>query len=64
MSDITIIGDSNDIFVVVGGVKIAKRGHTGTPEAGTWIPLKAGWTVTEKPRRLLRGATETSVLIG
>jgi hypothetical protein len=42
MSDITIIGDSNDIFVVVGGVKIAKRGHTGTPEAGTWIPLKAG----------------------
>jgi hypothetical protein len=27
MSDITIIGDSNDIFVVVGSVKIAKRGH-------------------------------------
>jgi hypothetical protein len=32
---------------VVGGVKIAKRGHAGTPEAGTWISLKAGWTVTE-----------------
>jgi hypothetical protein len=47
MSDIAIIGDSNDIFVVVGGVKVAKRGHTGTPEAGTWISLKAGWTVTE-----------------
>jgi hypothetical protein len=47
MSDITIIGDSNDIFVVVGGVKIAKRGQAGTPEAGTWISLKAGWTVTE-----------------
>jgi hypothetical protein len=47
MSDITIIGDSNDIFVVVGGVKIAKRGQAGTPEAETWISLKAGWTVTE-----------------
>jgi hypothetical protein len=46
MSDIMII-DSNDIFVVVGGVKVAKRGHAGTPEAGTWISLRAGWTVTE-----------------
>jgi hypothetical protein len=47
MSDIMIIGESNDIFVVVGGVKVAKRDHAGTPEAGTWISLKAGWTVTE-----------------
>jgi hypothetical protein len=47
MSDIMIIGDSNDIFAVVGGVKVAKRGQAGTPEAGTWISLKAGWTVTE-----------------
>jgi hypothetical protein len=45
--DTMIIGDSNDIFVVVDGVKVAKRGHPGTPEAGTWISLKAGWTVTE-----------------
>jgi hypothetical protein len=47
MSDIMIIGESNDLFVLVGGVKVAKRGHAGTPEAGTWISLKAGWTVTE-----------------
>jgi hypothetical protein len=26
-------------------VTIAKRGHPGTAQAGTWISLKPGWTV-------------------
>jgi hypothetical protein len=30
-----------DIYVVYGGVRIAKRGHPGTPQAKTWIPLGA-----------------------
>jgi hypothetical protein len=40
MSDITIIGDSNDIFVVVGSVKIAKRGHEVVPLVRTVFPLR------------------------
>jgi hypothetical protein len=37
--------DNDDVFVVVGGVKIAKRGLPGTPHAGTWIMLQPGWMV-------------------
>jgi hypothetical protein len=39
--------EGTDLFVVVDGVKIAKRGHPETPEAGTWIPLSPGWTVLD-----------------
>jgi hypothetical protein len=41
-----IESDGHDMFVVVDGVRIAKRGRPGTPEAGTWVTLAAGWTVT------------------
>ena len=40
-----IMGDGVDIFVLADGVKIAKRGHPGTPTARTWIPLVAGYRV-------------------
>jgi hypothetical protein len=32
--EVKIEGDGRDIFVVVDDVRIAKRGHPGTPEAG------------------------------
>ena len=38
-----------DIFVLADGVKIAKLGELGTPQAGTWIPLEPGWTVRDGP---------------
>ena len=41
-----IESDGRDLYVVVDGVRVAKRGHPGTPEAGTWISLAPGWTVT------------------
>jgi hypothetical protein len=44
--DAVVEFDGKDIFVIVDGVKIAKRGHPGTPEAGTWISLRPGWAVT------------------
>jgi hypothetical protein len=34
-----------DIFVVFDGVRIAKRGRPGTPQARTWISLEPGFTV-------------------
>jgi hypothetical protein len=33
--------------VIVDGVKIAKRGHPGTPQAKTWISLQPGWVVLD-----------------
>jgi len=34
-----------DLFVVVDGLRVAKRGRPGTQAAKAWIPLKSGWTV-------------------
>jgi len=42
---IEIMSDGIEIFVLENGVKIAKRGHPGTPTARTWIPLVAGYRV-------------------
>jgi hypothetical protein len=36
-----------DIFVVADGVKIAKLGRPGTPQADTWVSLEPGWTVRD-----------------
>lgn len=45
--EIWVKGDKDDIFVIVDGVKIAKRGHPDTPQARTWISLEPGWTVRD-----------------
>jgi hypothetical protein len=37
--------ENDDVFVLVGGVKIAKRGLRGTTRAATWIALEPGWSV-------------------
>jgi hypothetical protein len=42
---VEIKSDGQDMFVIVDGVKIAKRGHPGTPQAKTWISLQPGWVV-------------------
>jgi hypothetical protein len=42
---VQLVGESSGLFIVVDGVKIARRGGPGTPEAGTWVPLVAGWSV-------------------
>jgi len=36
-----------DCYVVFDGVRIAKRGKPGTPQARTWISLEPGFTVLE-----------------
>ena len=42
---IEIRSDGTGLFVIFDGVKIAKRGPPGTPQAGTWVSLEPGWTV-------------------
>jgi hypothetical protein len=39
VDELTIESDDKDIYVVADGVRIAKRGHPGTPQAETWFDL-------------------------
>jgi hypothetical protein len=42
--------ENNDIFVLVDGVKIAKRGQPNTTHAMLWIVLEPGWIVRDVNR--------------
>jgi hypothetical protein len=48
-----VVSDGNDLFVVLDGVKIAKRGHPGTPHAKTWISLEPGWVVRSANEKMI-----------
>jgi hypothetical protein len=39
--------DDDNVFVLVDGVKIAKRGVPGTAHAMMWIMLEPGWIVRD-----------------
>jgi hypothetical protein len=39
--------ENGDVFVLVGGTKIAKRGLSDTPQADTWIMFEPGWGVRD-----------------
>ena len=42
-----IESDGEDIFIVADGLKIAKRGHPGSPQAKTWVSLEPGYIVRD-----------------
>jgi hypothetical protein len=39
--------ENGDIFVLIGGMKIAKRGLPHTAHANTWIMLEPGWCLRD-----------------
>jgi hypothetical protein len=41
------VSDGTNIFIVVEGVRIARRGSPGTPQARTWVSLEPGWEVLD-----------------
>lgn len=45
--ELEFISDGRDLFVVLEGVKIAKRGHPGTAQAKTWISLESRYEVID-----------------
>jgi hypothetical protein len=47
-AECTIESDGTGVFVVFEGVRIAKRGESGTPQAGTWVSLEPCYA--PKPR--------------
>ena len=44
-AECTIESDGTGVFVVFEGVRIAKRGEPGTPQAGTWVSLEPCYEV-------------------
>jgi hypothetical protein len=48
-SGVVVVFDGRDVILSLDGVKIAKRGHAGTPYAKTWISLEPGFTVVDTP---------------
>jgi hypothetical protein len=48
-AECTIESERSNLFVVFEGVRIARRGTPGTPEAGTWVPLEPCYEVTGAP---------------
>jgi hypothetical protein len=44
---LSIVGDSADIFILIDGVKIARRGYSH--ESLAWISLEPGWQVLDIP---------------
>ena len=47
MPEWVIEGTGKNIYQVLDGVRIAKLGKPGTPQAGKWIPLEPGYEVFE-----------------
>lgn len=43
---IGLVKTGEDLFLIIDGITIAKRGQPGTPEAETWVSLVPGWSVT------------------
>jgi hypothetical protein len=39
--------ENNDVFLLIDGMKIAKRGLPDSPHANTWIMLEPGWMVRD-----------------
>jgi hypothetical protein len=45
MAEVKVIKDGNNFFVVVDGVRIARRGFPNSPRAGTCVSIEPGWEV-------------------
>ncbi len=39
----------DELYILFGGVRIAKRGYPDSPQARTWIPLEPGFAVYDGP---------------
>jgi hypothetical protein len=40
-------GQPNELAIYADGLKIARRGHPGTSDAGKWVSVEPGWEVKD-----------------
>jgi hypothetical protein len=38
---------------MVDGLRVARRGSSGSPQAGTWVPIEPGWEVMDSDEGIL-----------
>jgi hypothetical protein len=46
-------GRGVNLYVVFDGVRIARRGYPGTPQAGTWVSIEPGFEVIANGKHIL-----------
>jgi hypothetical protein len=47
MPDAKVVITDSDMFVVVDGIRVARRGYPGTPQARSWVSIEPGWEVID-----------------
>ena len=45
MCECVMESDGAELYVTFDGVRIAKRGHPDTAQAGTWVSIEPGYAV-------------------
>ena len=53
MAKVKIERTSKDAFIVVDGVRVARRGYPGSQQAGTWVSIEPGWEVMDSDEGIL-----------
>ena len=53
MAKVEIARSHKDVFVVVDGIRVARRGYPGTPEARTWVSVEPGWQVLDSDEGII-----------
>ena len=48
-SEASVERSGGELFLLIEGRRIARRGHPGTSEARTWVSLEPGWEVVDLP---------------
>jgi hypothetical protein len=53
MAKVKITKSSKDVFVEVDGIRVARRGYPGSPEARTWVSVEPGWQVLDSDEGII-----------
>jgi hypothetical protein len=44
---------NKSVFVVVDGVRVARRGYPDSQQAGTWVSIEPGWEALDSAEGIL-----------
>ena len=53
MAKVKIEKTNKDVFVAVDGVRVARRGYPGSPQARTWVSVEPGWEVLDSDEGII-----------
>jgi hypothetical protein len=53
MAKVKITKSSKDVFVEVDGIRVARRGYPGSPEARTWVSVEPGWQALDSDEGII-----------